>query len=111
MSDWSSDVCSSDLEGFRYDGYIDIFDGGPAMAVRTDQLRRGREAKASRVSRPLPTAQGVPAIIAAGRTSMFNATFANIGAMDDSVLIDGAGMAILNLHPGDELIQDRKSVG
>lgn len=31
-------------EGFSWENYIDIFDGGPTMTVRTDQIRSVREA-------------------------------------------------------------------
>ncbi len=90
-------------EGFRYDGYVDIFDGGPTMAVRTEQLRTVREARNIRVAGKLGSNEGIAAIIAAGEADMFNATFANIAAQGDSVLIDEAGLATLNLKPGDEV--------
>ncbi len=32
-------------EGFRYEGYIDIFDGGPTMCVAVDNVRTIREAR------------------------------------------------------------------
>jgi len=32
-------------EGFTFDGYIDIFDGGPTMSVHTDQIRTIRECR------------------------------------------------------------------
>ena len=32
-------------EGFDCDGYVDIFDGGPTMTARTDQIRTVREAR------------------------------------------------------------------
>ncbi|MEY4671805.1 MAG: hypothetical protein RLZZ415_1684, partial [Pseudomonadota bacterium] len=32
-------------EGFAWENYIDIFDGGPTMTVRTDQIRSIREAQ------------------------------------------------------------------
>src|SRR3546814_11025861 len=38
-------------EGFRYDGYIDIFDGGPAVSIRTAQLRHVRRARVARRER------------------------------------------------------------
>src|SRR3546814_17591780 len=30
-------------EGFKYDHYIDLFDGGPTVSVETDQIRTIRE--------------------------------------------------------------------
>ena len=32
-------------EGFAFEGYIDIFDGGPTMTARTDEIRTIREAR------------------------------------------------------------------
>ena len=32
-------------EGFGSEGYVDIFDGGPTMSVRTDEIRTIREAR------------------------------------------------------------------
>src|SRR3546814_4642583 len=65
-------------EGFRYDGYIDIFDGGPAVSIRTEQLRTVREARKATLGGVMPPGSGVPAIVASGRGNMFNATFADI---------------------------------
>src|SRR3546814_5019350 len=65
ISDWSSDVWSSDLglphpsgraamrmlenEGFGFDNYIDIFDGGPTMTARTDRVKAVRDARTAAV--------------------------------------------------------------
>lgn len=95
-------------EGFRYDGYIDIFDGGPTMAVATDQLRTLREARSAKLGGMLKTGEAIPAILAAGRCEMFNATFTNIRAKGDTVLVDEAGITALNLKAGDELVYVRR---
>ncbi len=36
-------------EGFRYDGYLDVFDGGPTVHCRREQIKSVREAKNYRV--------------------------------------------------------------
>lgn len=89
-------------EGFRYDGYIDIFDGGPTLAVPTDQLRTVREARIARVSGPAGIG-GESAIVASGRGEMFNATFANVDAQGESVMIEQAGLTVLGLKAGDKV--------
>ncbi len=43
-------------EGFRYQGYVDIFDAGPTLEVRTDDIRASRE---SRV-RPIDVVPNLP---------------------------------------------------
>ncbi len=57
-------------EGFRYDRYIDIFDGGPTLCVHTDHIRTARES----VSGPLePGTPGAPVrhLAAAGQLASF----------------------------------------
>ncbi len=39
-----------EVEGFAWENYIDIFDGGPTMTVRTDQIRSVREAQVQTVT-------------------------------------------------------------
>ncbi|KAB7647389.1 arginine N-succinyltransferase [Polymorphobacter fuscus] len=66
-------------EGFHYDNYVDIFDGGPTVTARTDQLRTVRESRSAGVTRLCttgPTPQGnafTPARLAAGRLGEFRA--------------------------------------
>ena len=38
-----------EAEGFSYDGYVDIFDGGPTMTVRTDNVRSIRDSRRGEV--------------------------------------------------------------
>lgn len=90
-------------EGFRHDGYVDIFDGGPTMAVATDQLRAVRDSCNATVTGALRGEKGSAAILGAGSGNMFNATFANIVAEGDSALIDEPGLTALGLKPGDEI--------
>ena len=35
-----------EAEGFAHEGYIDLFDGGPTMTARTDEIRSVRDARA-----------------------------------------------------------------
>ena len=51
-------------EGFRYEGYLDIFDGGPTMRVPTDLIATLR---ASHEGPVVGTAEGAPALAASGR--------------------------------------------
>ena len=37
-------------EGFRHDGYVDIFDGGPTMTARTDAVKSIRDARTTTVA-------------------------------------------------------------
>jgi len=88
-------------EGFRYDGYVDIFDGGPSMVARTDDVTSVKNsAEATLASTDLE--DGERAIIATGKLQDFRACFGvrSIGA-DGSVSIDAAAAEALELSKGD----------
>lgn len=59
-------------EGFRFNAYIDIFDGGPTLDVETDRIRTLMEAKAARAT-PVPTCDWATALIAYGELADFRA--------------------------------------
>ena len=81
-------------EGFAYENYIDIFDGGPTMTARTDTVRTIREARDMEVS---DVADGVePALIATGRLAAFRACLGRVG----DGTIDPASAAALGIASG-----------
>lgn len=67
-----------ETEGFSWESYIDIFDGGPTMTARTDQVRSVRDARELALSEV--TGEGI--IVAHGRLSEFVACYAGPGAAD-----------------------------
>jgi arginine N-succinyltransferase len=89
-------------EGFAHEGYVDIFDGGPTMTARTDQVRSIREARCSTVIQTDSTA-GERALLAAGRLSRFRSCFGLCEAAEDGVVIDQAAADLLEVAPGDEV--------
>ncbi|MDT7934663.1 MAG: arginine N-succinyltransferase [Sphingomonadaceae bacterium] len=81
-----------EAEGFHFEGYVDIFDGGPTMNVRTDQIRTVRD---SRVGPYLGrTDEGAGLICAAGKLTGFRA-WRDVGLHDGEGwrLVDGGGLA------------------
>lgn len=58
-------------EGFHFEGYVDVFDGGPTMNVRTDHIRGVRDSEAAPFAGP--PADGAPLLCAAGTLSAFRA--------------------------------------
>lgn len=52
-------------EGFAYENYVDIFDGGPTMTARTDRVRSIREAADDRVI-SVDRGGGAEALVATG---------------------------------------------
>jgi arginine N-succinyltransferase len=89
-------------EGFAHEGYIDIFDGGPSMAVATDRIRTVRDAKtATLVATNL--ASGPHGLVAKGRLTDFVCVHASIEERDDGAAIDPKSATLLGVGPGDEI--------
>jgi len=88
-------------EGFRYDGYVDIFDGGPSMVAHTDEVKSVKEAvKATVVDADLQ--EGERAILATGRLQDFRACYgARLVDEDGGVWIDSASADALDVKEGD----------
>lgn len=82
-------------EGFAFENYVDIFDGGPTMTVRTDQIRTVREASDMTLTGISDT--GDDALIATGRLADFRATLGKVVG----TTIDAASAATLGVGTGD----------
>jgi arginine N-succinyltransferase len=89
-------------EGFAFENYIDIFDGGPTMTARTDLVRTVREARAATVTEV--AAGGESAMLAAGRLADFRACFGKVTSSKDGVIIDPAASSVLGVSVGDEVL-------
>ena len=87
-------------EGFHYDNYVDIFDGGPTVTARTDALRTVRDSRVMAVDRLCPTgADFARALIAAGRLADFRVWIGHVG---DAALPAGEAAA-MDVAVGDEV--------
>ncbi|MBE5074161.1 arginine N-succinyltransferase [Erythrobacteraceae bacterium E2-1 Yellow Sea] len=88
-------------EGFRYQGYVDIFDGGPTMTALTDEVASVKDAAERSVSGTTLEA-GERAIIATGRLETFRACYGARELREDgSVAIDSRTADILDVGDGD----------
>jgi arginine N-succinyltransferase len=87
-------------EGFSWECYIDIFDGGPTMTARTDQVRSIREAKDSEIV-TVRANDGAKALAARGRLSDFVAAYAHLEVLEGGIAIDPDGAALLGVTVGD----------
>jgi arginine N-succinyltransferase len=89
-------------EGFAFENYIDIFDGGPTMTARTDQIRTIREAKDSQI---IDIAEGGQTKIlgACGVLSEFRAAYAFINHVEGGISIDPVGATQLGVSIGDHI--------
>ena len=84
-------------EGFAFEKYIDIFDGGPTMTARIDSVRSIREARDARVV-AIDRDGGTEALVAQGRLSDFRCAFGNVREVGDDVVIDPDCAAAIEAH-------------
>ena len=88
-------------ENFSYDGYIDIFDGGPTMVAKTDDVTSVRNVKTAKISDIREGA--TKTIISHGSLDSFQATYAMLDENDDGVTIDEQAAVKIGLSVGDEI--------
>jgi len=85
-------------EGFAYENYVDIFDGGPTMTARTDQVASIRDARHVAVS---AIADGSDdALVATGQLADFRCCFGQIG---NGGTLDSHAAKLLKVAAGDEI--------
>nr|WP_249403774.1 arginine N-succinyltransferase [Sphingomonas sp. CFBP 13720] len=88
-------------EGFAFENYVDIFDGGPSMTARTDQIAtiRGR-----REGTIVAIAEGgTPSLLSTGRLAGFRACLGDVTVRDDGIAIDAAAAAALDVEIGESI--------
>ena len=88
-------------EGFAYDCYIDIFDGGPTMIAETDAIATLRAARSERVAAIVDRASGAPSLVAAGRLSGFRCCRGVVAPVPDGIALDRRAAAALGVAVGD----------
>jgi arginine N-succinyltransferase len=91
-------------EGFVFDRYIDIFDGGPTVTAPTDQIRTVREARTETIAE---IGGGGPAkmMVAAGRLKNFRACCASVKRLPKrGICIDREAAELLEVEVGDSLV-------
>jgi arginine N-succinyltransferase len=88
-------------EGFSWEKYVDIFDGGPTMTVRTDAIRTVREAADAKVVELLDTPEGEKVLASRGRLGDFRSAFGWIEPREGGVALDRDCAALLGVGVGD----------
>lgn len=99
-----------EAEGFRFDNYLDIFDGGPTMAIATDQIaaiRCAREAVVTAIG--IGDDDGRSCLIAAGQLASFCAGLGRVIEHPEGVAIDAGVAGLLGLQRGDTITYVGKS--
>lgn len=89
-------------EGFRSNGYIDIFDGGPTVDAEVASLRAVREAETARIGPPAPAA-AENRLIAAGERAGFRCAALPAEVRGDRVHLAADGP----FHPDEEVLHVR----
>ena len=91
-------------EGFVFDRYVDIFDGGPTVTARTDDIRTLREAREEKIGE-IGEDGTVNVLAASGRLKDFRACCASIKKMaKKGIMIDRAAAELLEVDVGDTVL-------
>jgi arginine N-succinyltransferase len=100
-------------EGFAWENYVDIFDGGPTMTARTDQIRSIREARDATVT-SISSAlgdhkKGDKKLITVGRLHDFAAAYGWIDDHGGELIIDEESARALGISEGDQITYVERS--
>ena len=87
-------------EGFAYENYVDIFDGGPTMTARTDAVASISAAVGKPVT-DMQLAKGEKALIATGRLDAFRCCYGAREFTQDGIAIDVRSAEILGVSEGE----------
>jgi arginine N-succinyltransferase len=91
-------------EGFAYDRYLDIFDGGPTVTALTDRIRTLRESTSETVCE-IGDGGRAKMLLAAGRLKDFRACFASVKRVPRKGLcIDREAAELLGIKVGDQVL-------
>jgi arginine N-succinyltransferase len=91
-------------EGFSYDRYVDIFDGGPTVTARTDDIQTVRAAKTEKIGE-IGEGGTTRVLAAAGRLKNFRACCASIKKLPrKGLLIDRQAAELLEVEVGDTVL-------
>ena len=91
-------------EGFYYDRYIDIFDGGPTVVADTDEIRTVRDSTYETI---VEIGEGgkLPMLISAGRLGDFRACAATVRKIPNEGLgLDRECAELLEVKEGDQVL-------
>ena len=78
-----------ETEGFAYENYVDIFDGGPTMTARTDQVRTVRDGQRDTIV-AVDEERGEQALVAVGTLADFRCAYGWIRRVDGGITLDRA---------------------
>lgn len=88
-------------EGFRHQGFIDIFDGGPTVEAPVASIRSIRESRALECRVGVPSSRAPVQLLANERLQDFRCVLAPAMVARDHVVLDQSTVAALNIAAGD----------
>jgi arginine N-succinyltransferase len=89
-----------ETEGFVWDSYVDVFDGGPTVTARTDDIRTVRECGQA-ILADETSEYGKTMMIASGQLADFVACYGKVADCGDGkVAINAEARAMLGAEPG-----------
>ncbi|MFL6758607.1 arginine N-succinyltransferase [Sphingomonas sp.] len=95
-------------EGFTFDRYVDIFDGGPTVTALTDQIRTLREARTETIAE-IGEAGAAKMVVAAGQLTGFRACCASVRKVPKKgICIDREAAELLEVDVGDAVVMAAK---
>ena len=98
-------------EGFQYENMIDIFDGGPMLRARVDNLRSVRAMKRGVAREAAGRLESVPSLIATSHIENYRAVYQPLVVSNDNeIFLDAGTLNALAVRNGDQLrfIQEEK---
>ncbi|MGA9582717.1 MAG: arginine N-succinyltransferase [Allosphingosinicella sp.] len=92
-------------EGFGFDCYIDIFDGGPTMTAAVDQVRTVRESRELVLETVAETVDGTNMMLARGRLEGFAACWGDVAiSAEETATVSRETAALIGIEPGDTFL-------
>ena len=97
-------------EGFSYECYIDIFDGGPTVTAATDKIKTVEHSDWLRYAGPpQPGEPSETMVLASGRLDGFISCYGQAQRGDDAqILLDDQTAALLRLDRGDVVLATKR---
>jgi arginine N-succinyltransferase len=93
-----------ETEGFTFDRYVDIFDGGPTVTAQIDKIRTLRESAMETIC-AIEDGGKTRMIVAAGRLKKFRACCASVRRVPRrGIAIDPEAARMLGVKIGDEIL-------
>jgi arginine N-succinyltransferase len=95
-------------EGFYFERYVDIFDGGPTVTANTNDIATIRESTEQRIAAIEPGGS-TKMLVAHGRLKDFAACFATVRDVgEEGIAIDPEAAGLLGVEVGDTIVTVRR---